>query len=119
MRRLMDQAHQHHQPQPAEQAERSGEHQRRVLAALRSARRAHQRAIDLHEQAAALFERLGERSRAEQARQAADRERDRLRQADHKLAAAVAGGHHGPPAPDRTELDPHAPGRSLPDGAAG
>jgi hypothetical protein len=109
MRRLMDQDHHRHQPQPAERAEwagRAGEHRRQVLAALRSARRAHQRAIDLHEQTAALFGRLGERSRAELARQAADRERDRLRQADHKLAAVAASGHHGPPAPDRTELDP-------------
>jgi hypothetical protein len=103
----MDQDRQPDHTQPVEQP---GEHQRRVLAALRSARQAHQRAIGLHEQAAALFASLGDQTRAELARQAADRERERLRQADHKLAELAAADQGGQPPPGQVELGAHAQG---------
>jgi small-conductance mechanosensitive channel len=58
-----------------------------VQAALRRARDAHQRAVGVHERAAAFYVTVGDLPAAERGEQGAALERDRLRDADERLAA--------------------------------
>jgi hypothetical protein len=66
-----------------------GAEQRRgqVEAAMRRARDAHQRAIETHERAAAFYAAHGDVVRAEREQHGAALERERLREADERLAA--------------------------------
>jgi hypothetical protein len=59
----------------------------RVEAAMRRARDAHQRAIGTHERAAAFYAAHGDVVGAEREQHGAALERDRLRDADERLAA--------------------------------
>ena len=59
----------------------------RVKAALRRARDAHQRAVGVHERAAAFYTFRGDAASAEREQHGAALERERLRDADERLAA--------------------------------
>jgi hypothetical protein len=59
----------------------------RVQAALQRARDAHQRAVGVHERAAAFYVAAGDLLAAEREQHGAALERDRLRDADKRLAA--------------------------------
>jgi small-conductance mechanosensitive channel len=58
-----------------------------VKAALRRARDAHQRAVGVHERAAAFYVAVGDLPAAEHEQHGAALERERLRDADERLAA--------------------------------
>ena len=58
-----------------------------VKAALRRARDAHQRAVGVHERAAAFYVAAGDLPTAEREQHGAELERERLRDADERLAA--------------------------------
>jgi hypothetical protein len=58
-----------------------------VKAAMRRARDAHQRAVGTHERAAAFYAAHGDTASAEREQHGAALERDRLRDADERLAA--------------------------------
>ena len=71
----------------AARTRRADQRRGQVEAAMRRARNAHQRAIETHERAAAFYAAHGYVVRAEREQHGAALERDRLREADERLAA--------------------------------